>query len=186
MKKIRLLKVILGLTIIPSQTLAYEINAIAPISNIETFCSIDMSDWKTVENFQIAYDNLQERLKELDPNSKEYKELNEAAASTKETLDALSKNMESRTAGAALVLTTNIILSRTYNLPNSLFVGERNGIKIRRMIVAPSIPDENNNSVKVTATAVQIELSSFAFCPYLDEFKNLQRATREYLNTIFQ
>ena len=186
MKKIKSLKFILGLIIIPSQALAYRIDAIAPMANIEIVCSIDESDWQSIKNFQSSYDILQERLAKLDSNSIEYKETNNSAIGAKETLDRMLQNMRSRKTGSTLVLTASIHLSRTYTLPNSLFIGEVNDIKIRKMTMTPSTLDENTNLVKVTSKVVQVELSSFAFCPYLSEAKDLQEATQKYFRSIFQ
>ena len=172
-------------------SLAYEIDAITPFSGIplDTICGIEGNELGTYKNFTKSHQRLLKHLEESEPGTKEHSEIQKALDSVKTLLDAQRKSMVKSKIGSTLVATANVILSRDYNLDSSLFFEQSeptDDLKMTKMVISPSVPNEKTKTVKVSSKIVSVQLSSFVLCPPYNQGQTLQQAAQAYLDTVFE
>ena len=163
---------------------AYEINAILPSGfDFKTVCDMEKNDLKSYENFVEAHQILSERLGNLESGTEKYSEAETSLKKLDRSMRTMMGNMIEFNIGSTLVGTTNVTLSRDYNLDSSLFFEQIDDLRMLKMVISPSVFDEKANMFKVSGGVVLVvELSSFAVCPYN---QNLEQAIRSYLDTVF-
>ena len=165
---------------------AYEIDSMAPSGfNFDTICGIERSEIRTYENFVWSYQFDLEKLKNLEPGTEEYSKARMSLNSSKELLDTQIRSMTEFNIGSTLIVTVRVILYKDYNLDSSLFFEQVDDLKMTKMVISPSVFNEETKTFNVSPGTVLVELSSSALCPGYSEGQSLDQAVRSYLDTVF-